>query len=72
MQLLLNLCILVFEVSTFCRLKGLEVKLPYDPVCPSVSRLVGWYVCRNFRKGHKVSLHAPIGALVILLIHPDK
>ena len=32
--------------------RSLEVKLPYEPVCPSVCRIV----CHNFLKGRKVSL----------------
>ena len=42
----------------------MEVKFPYNPVCPSVSRLVsqsvcllyGWSVCLYFQKGREVSI----------------
>ena len=34
----------------------LEVKLPYDTVCPSVGCLVGWSVCHIFVNGRQVSL----------------
>ena len=35
---------------------------PYEPVCPSVGRLVG--LSLFFKKGGKLHFHAPIGALV--------
>ena len=40
----------------------LEVKLPYEPVCPC--RLVGRLVCHHFLKGEKFHFHAPIVAFV--------
>ena len=54
----------LFVLSFFFIL--LEVKLPYDPVCPSVSWLVGWLVCWSyFLKGREFHFHVPIGTLVI-------
>ena len=46
----------------------LEVKLLYEPVCPSVRRrLVGCLVCNNFLKGAgNFTSHALIGSLVYL------
>ena len=40
----------------------MEVSHPYEHVCPSV----GWPVFHNFLNGQEVSLHAPIGALVLI------
>ena len=51
----------------------LKVKLPYDPVCPSVRWFVGpapvaWSVFLNIisLNGGKFHFHAPIGALVLI------
>ena len=41
----------------------LEVKLPFDLVCPSVGRSIGWSVIVSY-KGAKLHFHAPIRALV--------
>ena len=44
----------VFLILPHCCI--LEVKLPCEPFCPSVGRLVGLSVCHNFFKGLEVSL----------------
>ena len=45
----------------------LEVKLLYEPVCPSVRRLVGCLVRHNFLKGAgNFTSHALIGSLVYI------
>ena len=49
-----------------------EVKPPYDPVCPSIGRLVVWYVGLTVimsKKGVKFHFHAPTVAHVILILH---
>ena len=42
----------------------LQVKLPYDPVCPSLGWSVGHNFCINFLKRWTVSLPCSFGALV--------
>ena len=49
-----------------------EVKPPYDPVCPSIGRLVVWYVGLTVimsKKGVKFHFHASTVAHVILILH---
>ena len=43
-------------ITVYKQFTYLEVKLPYDPVCPSVGRSVGWSVCHYFLKVGEVSL----------------
>ena len=40
-----------------CMKTVLEVRLPYDPFCPSVSRLVGWLVCWLVGRSAIISEH---------------
>ena len=49
----------------------LKVKLPYDPVCPSVGWSVGRLVCHTFLKGQEVSLPCYYRSTQIPLFHPD-